>query len=94
MIIKKMLPLSERAYTDRNNQPQTFTSQGFILTDGINTVYAETLGNYAKAAVALKLEEGRQVMVCLETSARDWQDNNGQTHYSNEVRITNISPFA
>ena len=46
-----------------------------------------------KAAVALKLEEGRQVMVCLETSARDWQDNNGQTRYSNEVRITNISPF-
>lgn len=94
MIIKKMFPLTERAYTDRNNQPQTFTSQGFVLTDGLNTLYAETQGNYAKAAVALKLAEGGQVTVCLETTARDWQDKDGQTRYSNEVRITNISPFA
>lgn len=93
MIIRRILPLSERAYADRNNQPQVFTSQGFVLSDGVNTLYAETQGNYAKAALGLKLTEGSTVSVCLETTCRDWQDREGLTRYSNEVRITNISLF-
>ena len=41
VMIKEQLALSERNYTDRNGQPQVFASVGFVLTDGIDTFYAE-----------------------------------------------------
>ena len=86
-----MLPLAERSYMDKQGNPQTFASQGFVLTDGINTVYAETIGNYAKAAQALKLEQGMLVNVHLVSDVRQYMDKDGVVRYSNEVRITNIA---
>lgn len=98
MTIKKMFPIRDRAYTDRQGQPQVFTSQGFLLTDGLNTVYAETTGQYAKAVLGAGLAEGMTVNVVLQTSARDYtytdKDSGEQlTRYENQVRISDIAAF-
>jgi len=86
-----MMPLSERSYTNQQGQPATFTSQGFVLTDGVNTFFAETTGNYAKAVIALKLEVGMTVNVQLVVEARKWQTQQGEDCYENRVTITNIA---
>ncbi len=72
-------------------QAAVFTSQGFLLTDGINTFFAETTGNYAKAALGLKLEVGMAVNVHLVVDARKWQTQQGEDRYENRVTITNIA---
>ena len=91
--IKEIHPLSERQYTDRQGQPQVFTSQEFVLTDGINTVCAYTSGNYAKAVQGLKLAEGDNVVVTLTWSARSWTTTEGEIRWSNEVNISNIAKY-
>ena len=72
-------------------QAAVFTSQSFLLTDGINTFFAETTGNYAKAALGLKLEVGMTVNVHLVVDARKWQTQQGEDRYENRVTITNIA---
>ena len=62
-----------------------------LLTDGINTFFAETTGNYAKAALGLKLEVGMTVNVHLVVDARKWQTQQGEDRYENRVTITNIA---
>ena len=93
LFIQKLLPLRERSYNDRQGQPQVFTSQGFVLTDGVNTFYAETTGNYAKAVLGLKLTEGQLVAVQLTFRSSSWQTQQGETRYENAVTISNIAPF-
>ncbi len=57
----------------------------------INTFFAETTGNYAKAALGLKLEVGMTVNVHLVVDARKWQTQQGEDRYENRVTITNIA---
>ena len=90
-IIKQIFPIVDRQYTNQQVQPAVFTSQGFLLTDGINTFFAETTGNYAKAALGLKLEVGMTVNVQLVVDARKWQTQQGEDRYENRVTITNIA---
>ena len=90
-IIKQIFPIVDRQYTNQQGQPAVFTSQGFLLTDGINTFFAETAGNYAKAALGLKLEVGMTVNVHLVVDARKWQTQQGEDRYENRVTITNIA---
>ena len=40
MKIQKLLPIQDRQYTDQQGQPRVFTSMGFVLTDGVGTIYA------------------------------------------------------
>ena len=49
MTIQQAFPLVERPYTDRNGNQALFASRGFILTDGIDTVHAEAVGDFAKS---------------------------------------------
>ena len=85
-IIKQIFPIVDRQYTNQQGQPAVFTSQ-----DGVNTYFAETTGNYAKAALGLKLEEGMTVNVHLVWDARKWQTQQGEDRYENRVTITNIA---
>ena len=90
-VIKRMFPIADRQYTNQQGQPAVFTSQGFLLSDGVNTYFAETTGNYAKAALGLKLEEGMTVNVHLVVDARKWQTQQGEDRHENRVTITNIA---
>ena len=67
--------------------------QGFVLSDGCNTLYGETQGNYAKAALALKLTVGQCVTVQTISTARSYTTKDGEQRWENRVTITNIAPF-
>ena len=86
-------PLREIS-TERQGRPSVFYKQGFRLTDGVNSIYGETMGEYAKAVLGLKLEKGMTVAVNLDFSARSYPDKNGEIRFENQVRITNIAPFS
>ena len=49
LMIKEQLPMRERSYTDQQGQQKVFVSVGFVLTDGINTMFAEAVGDMARA---------------------------------------------
>ena len=49
MFIEGMKPLEEVPFTNREGKADVLPKQEFVLSDGINTIVAETVGNYARA---------------------------------------------
>ncbi len=87
MFIKEVLPLSERQYIDKQGAQQVYASRGFILTDGVDTLYAEVSGDKARRT-DYKAEQW--VAVQMTAHAREYTDKNNQKRYSNEMTITNL----
>ena len=54
MFIEGMKPLEEVPFTNREGKADVLPKQEFVLSDGINTIVAETVGNYARAASQLR----------------------------------------
>ena len=92
MKISKVLAIQDRQYNDQQGQPRVFTSMGFVLTDGVDTIFAEATGDYARSLVG-HLNEGDMVRVQLSMSVRDWQDQQGQTRYEVRAYINAIKKF-
>ena len=90
MVIKQAFPLQVRPYTDRNGQQQTFASRGFIVTDGIDCIYAEAIGDYARSIEHEEYQPNSLHAVQMTVLTREWKDKEGVTHYSNDVRINRI----
>jgi hypothetical protein len=93
MFIEGMKPMEEIQFTNREGKPDVLAKQEFVLSDGINQIVAETVGNYAKAASQLKLKEGGWVQVSLEFSVQDRTTKEGKAFKSQSVKITNIAPL-
>lgn len=93
MFIKEMLPLEEISVTNQKGQPDVLKKQTYVLSDGINTIAGETVGNYAEAAQQLKLKVGGWVQVSLEFSVNDRKTQDGRDFKAQRVRILNISPL-
>jgi hypothetical protein len=89
--IKEQLPLRERSYTDQQGQQKVFVSTGFVLTDGINTVFAEAVGDMARALDQQKPNQQVPHLVDYELSCREWQDSQQQRRFENMVRITKMA---
>ena len=89
--IKEQLPLRERSYTDQQGQQKVFVSKGFVLTDGINTVFAEAVGDMARALDQQKPNQQVPRLVDYELSCREWQDSQQQRRFENMVRITKMA---
>ena len=89
--IKEQLPLRERSYTDQQGQQKVFVSTGFVLTDGINTVFAEAVGDMARALDQQKPNPQLPHLVDYELSCREWQDSQQQRRFENTVRITKMA---
>ena len=89
--IKEQLPLRERSYTDQHGQQKVFVSTGFVLTDGINTVFAEAVGDMARALDQQKPNQQLPHLVDYELSCREWQDSQQQRRFENTVRITKMA---
>ena len=85
----KVQPLKERSYINGHGDNEVFVSRGFVMTDGIDTFYAEATGEYAR-----QLPTEIDTTVChsvqLQMSSRPYQDREGQTRYSNEIRIIKL----
>ena len=63
------------------------------MSDGINTIAGEAVGNFAEAAQQLKLKVGGWVQVSLEFSVNDRKTQDGRDFKAQRVRIINISPL-
>ena len=63
------------------------------MSDGINTIAGEAVGNFAEAAQQLKLKVGGWVQVSLEFSVNDRTTKEGRDFKAQRVRILNISPL-
>ena len=61
MKIQKLLPIQDRQYNDQQGQPRVFTSMGMVLTDGIDTLFAEATGDYARSLVGCGTSTGRRL---------------------------------
>ena len=75
---------------DRNGTQALFASRGFLLTDGIDTVYAEAVGDHAKSIANVNYAPGSTYRIQMQVCVREWKDKDGATHYSNDVRIVKI----
>ena len=88
--IQKQLPLQERNYTDRNGQQQVFYSRGFIMSDGIDTFYAEMIGDYARSQANVEFDTKTVHTVQAQISTREYKDKDNNIRYQSEIRITKL----
>jgi hypothetical protein len=93
MFIKEVLPMEQIQVTNRQGQPDVLKLQTYVLSDGINTIAGEAMGNFAEAATQLKLKVGGWVQVSLEFSVNDRKTQEGREFKAQRVRILNISPL-
>ena len=93
MFIKEVLPMEQIQVTNRQGQPDVLKLQTYVLSDGINTIAGEAVGNFAEAAQQLKLKVGGWVQVSLEFSVNDRKTQDGRDFKAQRVRIINISPL-
>ena len=77
MFIKEVLPMEQIQVTNRQGQPDVLKLQTYVLSDGINTIAGEAVGNFAEAAQQLKLKVGGWVQVSLEFSVNDRKTQDG-----------------
>lgn len=79
-------PLQERTYTDRNGQQQVFASRGFVLSDGVDTFYAEAVGDYARS-MPDHFSTTASYGVQTQLTVREFRDKEGNARYQTDVRI-------
>jgi hypothetical protein len=91
VLIKEQLPMRERSYTDQQGQQKVFVSTGFVLTDGINTMFAEAVGDMARALDQQKPDLTIPHLVTFELSCREWLDQQQQRRFENGVRIVRMA---
>lgn len=82
--------LVERPYQDRNGQTQMFSSMGFTLTDGVDTFYAEMQGDLARSYRDVHPDTSLLHRVQTQMSIREFKDKDGNSRYSNEIRIIKL----
>ena len=83
--------MRERSYTDQQGQQKVFVSVGFVLTDGINTMFAEDVGDMARALEQQKPDQEVMHLVEYELSCRECQDSQQQRRFDNAVIITKMA---
>ena len=86
--IKEMLPL--RSFDSTSGNAQKVNVLPFILTDGLNTLFAEAMGDTANRIIAENLTAGCLVSVRLSTSHRK-HSKDGKDWYTNDVRILDMA---
>ena len=80
---------TQRQYTDKGGQPTVFNFVDFILTDGIDTFFAQATGNLAMALQPLAQDELHHVQCHI--SHRTFQRQDGTTGHENPIYIDRIS---
>ena len=87
--ILKQHPLQTRQYTDRNGQPQTFTSVGLNLASGTDTLYAEITGE--QAVKCATMSQDYYYKVDLSARAETWTDQQGQERNGTRLYVNRIA---
>lgn len=85
--IQQQFPLEERVYTDRKQQEQKIAIRGFVLSDGIDTFYAEALGDLARQMP--NYDQSVMHNVQLQLGLRRFTKD-GKTRHNTEVKIVKM----
>ena len=87
MCITRVMPMEEKQYTSRAGEQKIFTSRALLLSDGIDTLCVEVIGDNARR------EEWPLNQWCsfsITCSTREYTDKNGKTRFSNEMIVSRI----
>jgi hypothetical protein len=90
IFIKQVFPLQERQYTAQSGEQRTFASRGILFSTGIDEIYGEATGDLARA-LPDEFDLGKLYSIQGTMRARQWQDQNGRTHFDNQLVITKIA---
>lgn len=89
--IQEQLPMVARDYPNRTTgRTDTFYSKGYVLSDGLNTFYAEALGNLAQRLEREPLNANGFVNVEVSMNARSYENSNHEKRYSTDITIQRI----
>jgi hypothetical protein len=91
VFIKKQFALQEREYTTENGEKKKFASMGFLLTDFMDTFYAEMTGNMARECGELDRTVG--YMLQSEMQVRAWETQDHRTAYATSIYINRLKPM-
>lgn len=86
--ILEQFPLAERQYTDLNGVQKVFASRGFKLSDGIDTFFAEAVGDYARSLTQLDVNVFHRVQGSWQ--CRDYNGSDGSIRHQNNFTINKI----
>ena len=85
-------PLQQRQYTDRQGQPQVFTSMGFTLASGTDTLYAELTGEDAMAQAGQQpASKDYYYKLNLSARAESWDAQDGSRRHGTRIYINKLS---
>ena len=87
--IKEVLPM--RSFDSTTGSAQKVNVLPIILTDGINSIFAEAMGDVANRLIADNLFAGSLVSVRLSASCRKRTTQDSKEWYSNDVRILDMA---
>ena len=80
---------SQRQFNGKDGQPTVFHYMDFVLTDGIDTFYAEMTGD--KARTCPEMDKSKLHSVQCQLQERSYTDKDGVLHHATEVRIVNFA---
>ena len=81
--------LQEREYQTQQGTTEKFASMGFVLTSGSDTLYCEMVQEQARKQG--QLPQDCYYKATLQATAREWKDQQGQSHYENRLTLNKIA---
>lgn len=92
MVVKiiEVLPMAERAYTDRQGRADVFKSKGFILQHSTGQFYVEAVQKDAESLDAMDIKNGDCAFVSFRVVCRSYKTAQGETRYSNEITLNTM----
>lgn len=89
--IMNVLPIQARDFDNKTTgKKDTFYSKGYVLSDGLNTFYAEAVGNLAQRLEREPLNPSAFVNVEVSMNARSYENANHEKRYSTDIIIQRI----
>lgn len=89
--IQEVLPMVARDFDNKTTgKKDTFYSKGYVLSDGLNTFYAEAVGNLAQRLEREPLNANGFVNVEVSMNARSYETSTNQKRYSTDIIIQRI----
>lgn len=89
--IQEVLPMVARDFDNKTTgKKDIFYSKGYVLSDGLNTFYAEAVGNLAQRLEREPLNPSAFVNVEVSMNARSYENANHEKRYSTDIIIQRI----
>lgn len=92
--IQQVMPIVARTYPNKlTGREDTFYSKGYVLSDGLNTMYAEAIGNLAQRLEREPINTEGFVNVELSYMVHSYDTKDGVKKYTTDITIQRMSNF-